>query len=163
MRSEGYAGCSVCALEWGLLKIRRRLVHTRASGQNIRLELLYCLDWWFLWWTWNYCILWFYSVLVFRGVPVRSLWTACFGLFNLPTHSSLPKGRGHSTFFVGFQRYHTMPKTILGLLFIVLVKDLSILPWYTSHRLPLEYLSLKFLVCHAIVQFVRFCKSYFRL
>ena len=55
-----------------------------------------------------------------------------------------------------------MPKTILGLLFIgsllVLMKDLSILPSYTSHKLY-----LKFLVCHAIVQFVRFCKSYFRL
>ena len=60
----------------------------------------------FLWLPWNYCILWFYSVLVFRGVPVRSLWTACFGLFNLPTHSPLPKGRGHSTFFVGVQISH---------------------------------------------------------
>ena len=46
----------------------------------------------FLWLPWNYCILWFYSVLVFRGVPVRSLWTACFGLFNIPDIQPTPEG-----------------------------------------------------------------------
>ena len=60
------------------------------------------------WYSWSYliqtAILSILFVLVIRGVPYRSSWTACFGLFKLPTHSTLQIGRGHST-FLGVQTY----------------------------------------------------------
>ena len=81
--------------------IRRRLVHTYVSGLE---KLIFSLAYNFQKITapGSRCIVYYVSLillcLVIRGVPCRSLQTACFGLFILPTHSSLPTGRGHSTF-----------------------------------------------------------------